>query len=85
MSFTYQRTHKSVRVDTRPDLRSARALFDSEDEEEPEESEEQGTSPLALPYKQTSEPDPGGDPAWSLKLEMELDFTTLKKAFLERK
>ncbi|XP_013871141.1 rho-associated protein kinase 2 [Austrofundulus limnaeus] len=61
MSFTYQRTHKSVRVDTRPNLGSARALFDSgsEDEEEPDEPEGRGTGPLALTYKQTSEPDPG--------------------------
>uniref|UniRef100_A0A3Q3B065 non-specific serine/threonine protein kinase n=2 Tax=Kryptolebias marmoratus TaxID=37003 RepID=A0A3Q3B065_KRYMA len=61
MSFTYQRTHKSVCVDTRPDLRSARALFDSdsEDEEEPDESEERGPGPLALTCKQSPEPEPG--------------------------
>ncbi|XP_061742391.1 rho-associated protein kinase 2-like isoform X2 [Nerophis ophidion] len=52
MSFTYQRTHKSVRVDTRPDLRrSAHALFDS-DSEDSEECEERGQSPLALTYQQ---------------------------------
>lgn len=78
MSFTYQRTHKSVCVDTRPNLRSAHALFDSdsEDEEEPDESEERGTGPLALTYERSSEPESGGDPAWSVKLEVEVEFKT---------
>lgn len=78
MSFTYQRTHKSVCVDTRPSLRSAHTLFDldSEDEEEPDESEERGTGPLALTYEQSSEPESGGDPAWSVKLEVEVEFKT---------
>ncbi|KAM9778568.1 rho-associated protein kinase 2-like isoform X1 [Syngnathus typhle] len=57
MSFTYQRTHKSVRVDTRPDIRSARSLFDSDSEEEENaESDERGQQPLALTYQQP-EPD----------------------------
>nr|XP_057912480.1 rho-associated protein kinase 2-like isoform X2 [Doryrhamphus excisus] len=52
MSFTYQRTHKSVRIDTRPDLRrSAHSLFDSDSEDE-EECEERGQSPPALTYQQ---------------------------------
>ncbi|XP_061563390.1 rho-associated protein kinase 2-like isoform X2 [Cololabis saira] len=63
MSFTYQRTHKSVRIDTRPNLRSARALFDSdsdsEDEEDYDQNEEQGQRPLALAYDSPSEPEPG--------------------------
>ncbi|XP_061609300.1 rho-associated protein kinase 2-like isoform X2 [Phyllopteryx taeniolatus] len=60
MSFTYQRTHKSVRIDTRPELCSARSLFDSdsEDEEKEESEEEQGQRPLALTYQQP-EPDLG--------------------------
>lgn len=68
MSFTYQRTHKSFRIDTRPDLRSARTLFDSdsEDEEERDGQVEQGQRPLALAYEQP-EPDDAGDPAWWLK------------------
>ncbi|XP_027895835.1 rho-associated protein kinase 2-like isoform X5 [Xiphophorus couchianus] len=61
MSFTYQRTHKSVRVDTRPNLHSARALFDSEseDEEEDEEPKEHSQRPLALTYLQSREPEAG--------------------------
>ncbi|XP_017157833.1 rho-associated protein kinase 2-like isoform X2 [Poecilia reticulata] len=61
MSFTYQRTHKSVRVDTRPNLHSARALFDSEseDEEEDEEPKEHCQHPLALTYPQSREPEAG--------------------------
>ncbi|XP_028252576.1 rho-associated protein kinase 2-like isoform X3 [Parambassis ranga] len=63
MSFTYQRTHKSVRIDTRPDLRSARSLFDSDSDSESEEEcdghEEQGQRPLALTYNHPSEPEPG--------------------------
>ncbi|XP_032441185.1 rho-associated protein kinase 2-like isoform X5 [Xiphophorus hellerii] len=61
MSFTYQRTHKSVRVDTRPNLHSARALFDSEseDEEEDEEPKEHCQRPLALTYLQSREPEAG--------------------------
>lgn len=65
MSFTYQRSHKSVCIDTRPNLRSARALFDSEpdDEEENDNPEEQGQGPLPLTYPQSPEPESGGDPA----------------------
>nr|XP_054603976.1 rho-associated protein kinase 2 isoform X1 [Nothobranchius furzeri] len=61
MSYTYQRTHKSVCIDTRPDLGSARTLFDSdsEDEGDPDEVEGRGQSPLALTYRQPSEPEPG--------------------------
>ncbi|KAL6095870.1 rock2 [Pungitius sinensis] len=43
MSFTYQRTHQSVRIDTRPRLHSAHSPFDSEDEDE---------RPPALPLEQ---------------------------------
>ncbi|XP_028295687.1 rho-associated protein kinase 2-like isoform X2 [Gouania willdenowi] len=60
MSFTYQRTHKSVCIDTRPNLHSARTLFDSGSEEEEDEydgHEEQGERPLALTYDQSSEPE----------------------------
>ncbi|XP_062268024.1 rho-associated protein kinase 2-like isoform X1 [Platichthys flesus] len=58
MSFTYQRTHKSVCIDTRPNLRSARPLFDSSDSEDEEEYEqlEPGRRPLALTYDQAPEP-----------------------------
>lgn len=81
MSFTYQRTHKSVCVDTRPNLRSAHALFDSDSEdEEPDECEERGTGPLALTYKQSSEPESGGDSAWSVKLEIKVEFKTEKQS-----
>ncbi|KAG7239686.1 hypothetical protein INR49_028622 [Caranx melampygus] len=60
MSFTYQRTHKSVCIDTRPNLHSARPLFDSdsEDEEEYDGQVEQGHQPLALTYQQSPEPEP---------------------------
>ncbi|XP_068593493.1 rho-associated protein kinase 2-like isoform X1 [Cebidichthys violaceus] len=62
MSFTYQRTHKSVCIDTRPSLRSAHTLFDSEDEDEDEEEYdgqvEQGHRPLALTYEQPPEAEP---------------------------
>lgn len=69
MSFTYQRTHKSVCIDTRPDLRSARSFFDSDSEEEEERDGrqvEEGRRPLALTYDQPPEadPEPAGDPAW---------------------
>lgn len=67
MSFTYQRTHKSVCIDTRPDLRSARSLFDSDSEEEEERDGrqvEEGRRPLALTYDQPPEAEPAGDPAW---------------------
>ncbi|XP_026174377.1 rho-associated protein kinase 2-like isoform X2 [Mastacembelus armatus] len=60
MSFTYQRTHKSVCIDTRPNLHSVRPLFDSdsEDEEDDDGQVEQGHRPLALTYEQPSEPEP---------------------------
>ncbi|XP_035534235.1 rho-associated protein kinase 2-like isoform X2 [Morone saxatilis] len=62
MSFTYQRTHKSVRIDTRPNLHSAHTLFDSdsdsEDDEEYEGQVEQGHRPLALTYEQPPEAEP---------------------------
>ncbi|XP_056283845.1 rho-associated protein kinase 2-like isoform X3 [Pseudoliparis swirei] len=50
MSFTYQRTHKSVCIDTRPRLSSAHTLFDSEDEDEEEcdGQVERGHRPLVL-------------------------------------
>lgn len=72
MSFTYQRTHKSVCIDTRPNLRSTRPLFDSDSDSEDEEEEcdgqvEQGRRPLALTYEQPPEPEPAGDPAWRFK------------------
>ncbi|XP_040015903.2 rho-associated protein kinase 2 isoform X2 [Gasterosteus aculeatus] len=49
MSFTYQRTHQSVCIDTRPSLHSAHTPFDSEDEEE--------CAP-ALPHVQPPEAEP---------------------------
>ncbi|XP_051264129.1 rho-associated protein kinase 2b isoform X1 [Dicentrarchus labrax] len=62
MSFTYQRTHKSVCIDTRPNLHSARTLFDSdsdsEDDEEYDGRVEQGNRPLALTYEQPPEAEP---------------------------
>ncbi len=66
MSFTYQRTLKSVCIDTRPNLRSAHALFDSdsEDEDQYDGQVEQGPRPLALTYEQPAEAEPAGDPAW---------------------
>lgn len=67
MSFTYQRTHKSVCIDTRPDLRSARPLYDSEEEEEAEDDEDGasgGQHPLALTYDQPCRAECAGDPAW---------------------
>ncbi len=65
MSFTYQRTHKSVCIDTRPNLRSAHTLFDSdsEDEDQYDGQVEQGPRPLALTYEQPAEAEPAGDPA----------------------
>lgn len=70
MSFTYQRTHKSVCIDTRPNLHSARTLFDSDSEDDEEEYDgqvEQGHCPLALTYEQPAEAEPAGDPAWRFK------------------
>uniref|UniRef100_A0A3P8X5J3 non-specific serine/threonine protein kinase n=2 Tax=Cynoglossus semilaevis TaxID=244447 RepID=A0A3P8X5J3_CYNSE len=61
MSFTYQRTHKSVCIDTRPNLHSARPLFDSDSEDDEEEYDrqlERGQHPLALTYDQAPESDP---------------------------
>ncbi|KAM3602727.1 uncharacterized protein V6R79_009673 [Siganus canaliculatus] len=63
MSFTYQRTHKSVCIDTRPNLRSARTLFDSDSEDEDEDEGcdgrvEEGHRPLALTYQQPPEAEP---------------------------
>ena len=74
MSFTYQRTHKSVCIDTRPDLHSARTLFDSdsEDEDKYDGRVEQGPRPLALTYDQPPEAEAGGDPAWRLKPAVDL-------------
>ncbi|XP_041661527.1 rho-associated protein kinase 2-like isoform X2 [Cheilinus undulatus] len=62
MSFTYQRTHKSVCIDTRPNLHSAHSLFDSdsdsEDDDEHDGRVEQGPRPLALTYDQPTEDEP---------------------------
>lgn len=88
MSFTYQRTHKSVCIDTRPNLRSAHALFgsDSEDEEEHDGRQERGQTPLALTYEPSSEPEtepePRGDPAWQFKARMWIE-TKAKQIFLK--
>uniref|UniRef100_A0A3P9J3E5 non-specific serine/threonine protein kinase n=2 Tax=Oryzias latipes TaxID=8090 RepID=A0A3P9J3E5_ORYLA len=57
VSFTYQRTHKSVCIDTRPKLHSA--AFVSDDEEEADGPEERGQQPLALTYEQPLEPEHG--------------------------
>ncbi|KAK2856137.1 hypothetical protein Q5P01_004872 [Channa striata] len=56
MSFTYQRTHKSVCIDTRPNLHSPRPLFDSDSEDEECDGRvEQGRRPLALTYEQPAD------------------------------
>ncbi|KAM3861437.1 rho-associated protein kinase 2-like [Diretmus argenteus] len=74
MSFTYQRTHKSVCVDTRPDLHSAHTLFDSDSDTEGEEDygsdrrAERGRQPLALTYEQPPEPEPDTRPEGWLAL-----------------
>lgn len=67
MSFTYQRTHKSVCIDTRPRLSSAHTLFDSEDEDEEEcdGQVERGHRPLVL--TEPPEAASAGDPAWRFK------------------
>lgn len=62
MSFTYQRTHKSVCIDTRPRLRSALFDSESEDEDEGDGRLERGRTPPALTYEQPPEAEPGGDP-----------------------
>lgn len=75
MSFTYQRTHKSVCIDTRPNLRSARPLFESDSEDEEYEGQvEQSQRPLAITYEQPADTVPAGDPAWWFKLEWELKY-----------
>lgn len=78
MSFTYQRTHKSVCIDTRPNLHSAHTLFDSDsdDEEEYDGQVEQGHRPLALTYEQPPEAEPAGDPAWRFKPGMGMKMKT---------
>lgn len=78
MSFTYQRTHKSVCIDTRPNLHSARALFDSESEDEDEHDGrvEQGHAPLALTYEQPPEAETAGDPAWQFNPGMGMKMKT---------
>lgn len=69
MSFTYQRTHKSVCIDTRPRLHSALFDSESEDEDEGDGRLEQGPSraPLALTYEQPPEAEPGGDPCMAAR------------------
>ncbi|XP_037606678.1 rho-associated protein kinase 2-like isoform X4 [Sebastes umbrosus] len=56
MSFTYQRTHKSVCIDTRPNLHSAHTLFDSdsEDDDEYDGAVEQGRRPPPGPHLRTA-------------------------------
>lgn len=78
MSFTYQRTHKSVCIDTRPNLHTARSLFDSDsgDEEEHDGRVEQGHRPLALTYEQPPEAEPAGDPAWQCDPGMGMKMKT---------
>lgn len=78
MSFTYQRTQKSVCIDTRPNLRSARPLFDSDSEEDEEYDGqvEQGNRPLALTYEQPTDTEPAGDPAWWFKPGMGIKMKT---------
>ncbi|XP_068432989.1 rho-associated protein kinase 2-like isoform X2 [Clinocottus analis] len=59
MSFTYQRTHKSVCIDTRPSLHSAHTRFDSEDEDEDEyDGQVERAHPLALTCEQPPEAEP---------------------------
>lgn len=84
MSFTYQRTHKSVCIDTRPDLHAARRSFFDSDSEEEEERDgrqvEEGRRPLALTYDQPLEadPEPAGDPAWQSNPGMRTKKKTAK-------
>ncbi|XP_029704971.1 rho-associated protein kinase 2-like isoform X2 [Takifugu rubripes] len=59
MSFTYQRTHKSVCIGTRPRLHSDLFDSESEDEDERDGQVEQGPAPLALTYEQPPEAEPG--------------------------
>ncbi|XP_030200667.1 rho-associated protein kinase 2 isoform X1 [Gadus morhua] len=62
MSFTYQRTQKSVSIGTRPDLRSARFHSSgSEEEEEEEEGPARGGPPLALTCGRPAEPERAAD------------------------
>lgn len=85
MSFTYQRTHKSVCIDTRPNLHSAHSLFDSdsEDEEECDGRLEQGQRPLALTYDQPAEAEPAGDPAWRFKTRDGDENTVISRVLLK--
>lgn len=87
MSFTYQRTHKSVCIDTRPNLHSAHSLFDSdsEDEEECDGQLEQGQHPLALTYDQPAEAEPAGDPAWRFKPGMGTKYCYFQRNYGEKK
>lgn len=63
MSFTYQRSSKSVCIDTRPCRIAPRFSSDS-DEEEDEEDEWRQTP--ALTYETPPDPEAAGDPAWRL-------------------
>ncbi|XP_046905779.1 rho-associated protein kinase 2-like isoform X2 [Hypomesus transpacificus] len=60
MSFKYQRTHQSVCIDTRPNLRAAHTLFESDSEDEEEcgggSRLNHGHLPLALTHDQSLEP-----------------------------
>ena len=71
MSFKYQRTHQSVCIDTRPNLRAAHTLFESDSEDEEEcgggSRLNHGHLPLALTHDQSLEPQHAGDPAWWLR------------------
>lgn len=61
MSFTYQRSSKSVCIDTRP----CRIVpqFQSDSEEEEDEEVEWGQRP-ALTYERPTDQESAGDPAW---------------------
>ncbi|XP_059897426.1 rho-associated protein kinase 2-like isoform X1 [Gadus macrocephalus] len=61
MSFTYQRTQKSVSIGTRPDLRSARFHSSGSEEEEEEEGPARGGPPLALTCGRPAEPERAAD------------------------
>uniref|UniRef100_A0A8B9R7Q5 non-specific serine/threonine protein kinase n=1 Tax=Astyanax mexicanus TaxID=7994 RepID=A0A8B9R7Q5_ASTMX len=63
MSFTYQRSSKSVYIDTRPCRITPLFPLDSEDEDE----EEQQRPRLALTYERPVDCEPAGDPAWRQK------------------
>lgn len=61
MSFTYQRSSKSVCIDTRPCRIAPHFPSDSEEEEDEEDEWEQRP---ALTYEKPIDQESAGDPAW---------------------